>query len=131
MFSFESVVRGHHIYKEVWTLFMGETLHCRAESGNIHDLYAIAVERDSEIVGHLPRTISTPCHIFLQRGGSITCIIIGARQFSNDLPQGGLEVPCTLNFEGALNNIEKIKKLLNEVPSQPDVKESTGLQEWK
>ena len=88
--------------------------------------YVIAVEQDSEIVGHLPRTISTPYHLFLQRGGSITCIITGPRQFSNDLPQERLEVPCTLNFEGALNNIEKIKKLLNEVTSQPDVKESTG-----
>ena len=44
MFSFESVVHNHHIYKEVWTSFVGETLHCQAENRNIHDLYAVAVE---------------------------------------------------------------------------------------
>jgi len=44
MFSFELVVRGHHTYKDIWTLFVGESLPCQAETGNIHDLYTVAVE---------------------------------------------------------------------------------------
>ena len=39
MFSFTSI--------EVWNLFVGETLPCRIETGNIHDLYAVPTDTDS------------------------------------------------------------------------------------
>ena len=31
--SFESVIRGHHVYKFVWTPFIGEILSLGAEDG--------------------------------------------------------------------------------------------------
>ena len=31
---------------------------------------------------------------------NIECTITEARHYSSDLPQGGLEVPCTLHFSG-------------------------------
>ena len=49
-------------------------------------------------VGHVPRKISAICSIFIRRGGSILCIVKGSRRYSSDLPQGGLEIPCTLEF---------------------------------
>ena len=36
----------------------------------------------------------------------------GARRHSKDIPQGGLEVPCTLTLKGSGNDIEKVKKLV-------------------
>ena len=30
----------------------------------------------------------------------IKCTITEARRYSSDLPEGGLEVPCTLHFSG-------------------------------
>ena len=45
-FSIDSVVRGHHIYKCVWTPEIGEKLQCQIESYNIHDMHAVAVELD-------------------------------------------------------------------------------------
>ena len=43
------------------------------EYGNVHDIYAVAVTRGEDIVvGHLPRNISTPCHLFLRKVGIIS-----------------------------------------------------------
>ena len=39
--------------------------------------------------------------------------ITGHRQCSNDLPQGGKEVPCDLRYEGRKEELEKLQKLLD------------------
>jgi hypothetical protein len=39
------------------------------------------------------------------------CQITGHRQFSDDLPQKGLEVPCSLFFMGDEKEIQKVKRL--------------------
>ena len=55
----ESAVRGHHIYKEVWSSVVGELLPVLQESRvNVHDRRAVAVFRDGIIVGHVPRELS-------------------------------------------------------------------------
>ena len=111
-YSMGSVVRGHHVYKEIWTSFIGEELSCQREDGNIHDMYAVAVIKElhwrETVVGHLPRQISTVCHLFLRKGDVIVCHVTNCRQYSADLPQGGLEVPCKLIFS------TKDKKLLDK-----------------
>ena len=52
-----SVIRGHHIYKSVWTPFIGEELVVKAEDGNEHDEaeHAVAVMKEGCVVGHVPR----------------------------------------------------------------------------
>ena len=128
--EFHSAIRGHHIYKEIWpNPNIGEQLHRKMEHGNIHDMYAVAVTRDGEdiVIGHLPRNISTPCHLFLRKGGNISCVVNGARQFSTDLVQGGLEVPCRLVFQGSTRDIDKIRQMLQDAPKElqkaPEVKQ--------
>ena len=37
--SLESVVRGHHVYKYIWTHCLGEQLSLRADMANAPDLY--------------------------------------------------------------------------------------------
>ena len=105
----ESVVRGHHVYKDRWTPRLGETLQCLREEENRTDRFAVAVYKDLNIVGHVPRAISTLCSVFLRRGGIIRCVISGNRQHSHDLPQGGLEVPCKLYFMGNGQELKKIQ----------------------
>ena len=34
----------------------------------------------TDIVGHVPRTISVPCGLFLKKGGTISCVVTGPRQ---------------------------------------------------
>jgi len=58
IFCQESVVRGHHVYKSVWTPFVGEILDTKREAVNSHDRRAVAVVRDSCVVGHLPQQYS-------------------------------------------------------------------------
>ena len=71
--------------------------------------------KDDVVVGHVPRNISVECSAFLRRGGIITCTITGARQYSSDLPQGGLKIPCRFTFSASSEEISK-KKLLPLAP---------------
>jgi len=69
-------------------------------------------------VGHVPHLILTVCSIFIRRGGTIVCVVTGPRQYSSDLPQGGLEIPCRCIFrtkDCALR--EKAKKVAQEIYS--------------
>ena len=59
--EFDSVVRGHHIYKAVWTPVIDETLQVAQEGTNEHDEYAVAITKAGYIVGHVPREISRIC----------------------------------------------------------------------
>ena len=113
-FSTDSVIRGHRVYKDVWTPVVGEELMCQRELGNPRDPFAVSVLKESTIVGHVPRKISAICSMFLQTGGTIDCTVIGNRQHSRDLVQGGLEVPCELKFVGDNKHIEKVKKLMKD-----------------
>ena len=55
---------------------------------------------------------SSICSIFIRRGGSIACRVTGHRQYSSDLPQGGLELPCILTFTTAsAKEYSKTKKV--------------------
>ena len=76
-FSVQAMVRGYHVYRDVWAASIGELLPCEREAGNASDRYAVAVMKDFAVVGHVPRKISTIilCSIFLRRGGTIDCHI--------------------------------------------------------
>ena len=65
----------------------------------------------------------------MRNGGSITCEVIGSRKYSHDLPQGGVEIPCSLEFTGELVKIEKVKQLFKEAPvgKTKEVKDSNTL----
>ena len=112
----DSCIRGHHISQEFWNPSIDQQLLCEKEEGNLHDPYAVAVLGvDKTILGHVPRRVSARCFLFLQQNGRITCKVSGPRQFSADLPKGGLEVPCTLTFSGEVKLVEKMKRLI--IPS--------------
>ncbi len=121
-FSLEAMVRGYHIYKEVWESNVGERLACETEQNNSFDMNAVAVIKSSYVVSHLPRKISLICSLFLRRSGcSINCEVISEKRYSRDLPQGGLEIPCLLYFSGnssecktSAKNVEKLLKIAME-----------------
>ena len=106
-----SCVRGYHIYQLIWDASVGEMLQCKSERHNSHDRYAISVTKNEDTVGHLPRKLSRMCTLFLRRGGTIHCTIMGGRRYSRDLPQGGVEIPCKLLFQGKPKEIKKVVKL--------------------
>ena len=60
--SVTSCMHGFHVYQDIWTPFIGETLTCRREDGNGLDRYTVAVVKSAEIVGHVPHMICTLAH---------------------------------------------------------------------
>ena len=72
---------------------LASDLYVKIGPGNPRDRYAVAVCKvGGEIVGHLPRSISTMCSIFIRSGGIIYCTVLGRWQYSRYLPQGGMEI---------------------------------------
>ena len=65
--QFTSVIRGHHIYKSVWTPTLGEKLKCLEDDrkwAKYHDEYAIGtyLEANDELAGHVPMELSYLTH---------------------------------------------------------------------
>ena len=77
-FDATSAIHGYHYYKDVWTAVIGEQRNCEREFGNRHDSFAVAIMKDGQVVGHVPRTISCMCTLFIRHGGSILATVIGA-----------------------------------------------------
>lgn len=108
-FSVEAMIRGYHVYNNIWTAVVDEELICRREQFNSADPFAVAVVKEGTTVGHIPRKILSLCSLVLRKNGTIVCTVTGSRRYSGDLPQGGLKVPCTLKCS---KDIDKVKKLL-------------------
>ena len=117
-FEFSSVIRGHHVYKDIFTPTIGKILQSRREPDNSYDSFAIAIIENDTIVGHVPRNISVLCDLFLKKGGTISCVITGPRQYSRDLEKGRLDVPCKLIFSGPVKEDfkRKVQILLQKAP---------------
>ena len=47
----EAMVRGYHVYKEIWCAAVGKELSCMREVENYRDPFAVAVVRSGVIVG--------------------------------------------------------------------------------
>ena len=70
----DSVMRGHHIYKSVWTPVIGKELYLEPEESNEHDKYAMAVRKDGEIVGHVPYSLDQTPRSISRRSRIVTAL---------------------------------------------------------
>ena len=52
-FSIESMVRGHHIYKDRLCPHIDEELTCQWERHNYYNPFAVSMLKSSGIVGHV------------------------------------------------------------------------------
>ena len=53
------------------------------------------------IVGHIPKFLFKITYFYLKHGGDLLVEITGKRQYSIDLPQGGMELPALYVFKTA------------------------------
>ena len=60
-FRIKSIVHGYHVYKAVWSSYIGEEWLVECEVDNIQDDFAVAILKNSMIVDHVPREISRVC----------------------------------------------------------------------
>ena len=89
-----------------------DELLVQVEEHNTFDEFAVAVMKNSDVVGHVPREISKICWFFLQkRHSSITCRITDRRKLST-VHGKGLVVPCIYIFKGKTKHLEKLIQLL-------------------
>ena len=95
---FAAAVRGFHFYSEVWDPKENEELCCLHESNNVFDMFAIKTcqIQENKVVGHLPREISRPTKILLDRGAKITATLSSTKFRRSPLFQGGLEIQCNV-----------------------------------
>ena len=118
-FAITSAVRGYHTYKDIWDAEIDSELPCLPEPDNREDRYTVAVMNGTNVVGHVHmlRRISYICNIFIRHSGSIICRVTGPRQYSRDLEQGGLEVPCEFRlYSKDQKHVKKSRELLHMLP---------------
>ena len=61
-----SFVRGHHIYKSIWTPVVGELLKTEQEPDNEHDEHSVTViHQELGVVSHIPK-MSKICSSFTE-----------------------------------------------------------------
>lgn len=110
VFLFPGVIRGHHVYKALWTPVVGETVQVCREPSNPFDVNSLAVVKGGITVGHVPREVRRVFSCFLDEGSDheISCEVTGHRKLGK-----GLEVPCLYIFTGKEKIIKSIKGKLN------------------
>ena len=57
-YALQTVVRGYHVYMQVWNATVGQVLPCQRERGNVHDPYSVAIVDGNTTAGHVPPAIS-------------------------------------------------------------------------
>ena len=88
----------------------------------------MCMQKDGDVVGHVPRKISAVCSLFLPQNGSIHCKVTGSRRYSRDIVQGGLEIPFLKVIKNLLGKLRhtymsysnKAAKLLGSTQSTND-----------
>ena len=68
-FYLESVVCGHHVYKQIWIPVVGERLPIGIEKDSSTDAWTVAVRKCGVVVGHLPWETAKIVWYFFKRDG--------------------------------------------------------------
>ena len=82
----------------------------KIEPTNGHNIHAVAIYRDTEIVGHVPYNLAPRMSAFLIRNNKAFAEITGAK-----VKRGagyGLEVPCVYHQYGPYVYVDKMKELV-------------------
>lgn len=120
--EFESVVRGHHIYKRIWKPVVGEKLKCKhdtREEAQLYDEFAIGTylpvnDGEEELVGHVPIELSFLLCKYLARDGCCLEFTPTGPRYLED----GLVVPG--RFKATSNGKALICILKNELEKKAE-----------
>ena len=80
-----SIIRDHHVYKEVWDAAIGEMLEAASddrEAAKEYDKYAVALYKKDILVGYIPIEISSLSFHFINQDAvnKIKALTTGKRQ---------------------------------------------------
>ena len=93
--EFESVIRGHHIYKDTWNPVIGENLECKSDKRKkamLHDANSLGIYNlEGDLVGHVPVELSNLLTNFLKADitNNLSATVVDKRK-----KEKGLVVPA-------------------------------------
>ena len=115
-FKIDTFVKGFHVYKSKWKPHAGEKLQAAIEPDNVVDKYAVCVLKNNELIGHLPKgtngKFAKTIFYFLRADKYGSCHVFIKDKVVNLGHGDGMQVPCTLFFEGSSNFIEILQRQL-------------------
>ena len=77
----KTFIKGHHVYKDIWTPKQGERLDVLIEPDNLMDKFAVCVKINEKIEGHLKKVHPEG----LQRQSFTSCVLIRTEAFGQKL----------------------------------------------
>ena len=113
-----SWIRGYHAHKDCWEVEIGQVLTLQQEPTNPQDKNAIAIIKDSNVVGHMPKGLaSTKTGVgiirhFLSKAESKGEVEVTGKSVNRGGGYG-MKVPCIYKFTGQAKYIELLEKLLD------------------
>ena len=78
-FTLESCIQRYHVYQDTWLATDAEILDCVRDIHSRSDPFLVAVKKDVEVVGNVPRHYSCVFSLFLRNDGVISCCVNGGR----------------------------------------------------
>ena len=112
----ETFIKGHHVYKDIWTPKQGEQLDVLMETDNWMNKFAVCVKINEKIVEHLKTGTSgrfaKPIFYFLcsDAYSSAWAKVTGKRCNLGD--GEGMQVPCKLSLSGQPKFVSLLRKEL-------------------
>lgn len=114
--EFQSYVRGYHAYMDCWTPVAGQSLQLKRDPTNSHDVHAVAVYLEDQVVGHVPYNLAPKVSAFLRRDvNKGFAEVTGVRV--NRGAGYGLEVPCTYRLYGPKAYVDKMNEFIDSMHS--------------
>ena len=114
----QTYIKGHHLYKDIWTPEIGEQLKKRIEPDNWVDK-SVCVEKDKKAIyicrkenlGKFAKII----FFFLRSDPYSSCIATISGKRCNLKDGEGLQVPCKLDMTGQQQYVNILKQELHKI----------------
>ena len=106
--TFDSIIRGHHVYKDTWNPIKGQCIDCRPdtrEEAKEYDTNSLGLYEHHTLVGHVPVEISCLLTHFLKadKENSLSAIVIGGRK-----KERGLVIPAKNQTDENSKNLANV-----------------------
>jgi len=106
---------GYHVYMDVWTLTIGETLYLHCEPYNPRDSLAVAiVTGEDTTVGHVPELFNRQLFYSLQINGHNGYCEVTSEKINCGIGVG-LEILCKYCLCGKKIYVKKLSSIINKL----------------
>ena len=107
----ESFVRGYHEYKDIWQPRIGEVLVLKREPTNDKDRLAVSIERQGQVVGHVPCNLAPLISYFLLREVNKGMVEMTGQPVNRGAGMG-MEVPCVYHLFGPRIYLKRLEEVI-------------------